>query len=56
MVQKFGNIMGYHITKYERPQFTFDFSNSTLVSKYQATVSPCLGPDRLEVINFDITE
>ena len=31
MVEKFGNIIGYHITKYERPQFTFDFSNSTLI-------------------------
>ena len=32
------------------------FLDSEWVSKYQATVSPCLGPDRLEVINFDITE
>ena len=32
MVKKFGNIIDYHITKYERPQSIFDFLDSTLVN------------------------
>ena len=40
MVEKFGNIIGYHITKYERPQFTFDFSNSTLINIVKSSIKP----------------
>ena len=49
MVKKFGNIIDYHITKYERPQSIFDFLDSTLVNG-----DDTLGIDKKKLVKINL--